>query len=96
MSRNAKLVEVPSEELRKTPGAYSFVRRSAEGPNAGVVHSCPCGCGLLSALWFRGSGAGRDEWDVSGDWPNVTLQPSVGIANGHWHGWIKNGVWEEG
>lgn len=33
----------------------------------------------------------RDGWIVTGDAPNITLQPSINIV-GHYHGWIQNGV----
>ena len=58
-------------------------------------------------LWFRGRsrGPGHAEWDAAGEWPNVTLSPSIGVkfgkdgsrpANGdyHWHGFLRAGVFE--
>lgn len=83
-------------------GAYYFLRpfEKTIGPPLGVVHGCPCGCGKGSALFFRGLGGGRQEWDVTGAWPNVTLSPSIGIKpvnDGvyHWHGYLRDGVFEE-
>ena len=73
----------------------------------GICHACPCGCGAHGAIWFRGkslNGQGthpNHEWDVSGDWPKATLSPSIGFARDrttgqfHWHGYLRNGVFEE-
>lgn len=111
MPKNAVAFEVQegTPEAHK-PGAYYFF--SYKHPNtkqnyAGVVHACPCGCGGQTLLWFRGKGPeGRDQWDVTGEWPLVTLSPSIGVkydgaGNGpmtspyHWHGYLRNGVFEE-
>jgi hypothetical protein len=80
------------------PGAYTFVHR--DGKKVGIVHGCPCGCGIRSVCWFEGSGSGRAEWKVTGEWPKVTLAPSIGIhgPNGekyHWHGYLTDGVFRE-
>lgn len=107
MSRNAVAFEVDPSELKhgkpNPPGAFCFY--VVNGERIGIEHACPCGCGGLTALWFRGKGpVGRDAWDVSGDWPKVTLSPSIGVkydgqGNGpthfHWHGYLRNGVFEE-
>lgn len=73
----------------------------------GIIHACPCGCGAHGAIWFRGKslngdgGSPEHEWDVVGEWPKVTLSPSIGFAKSistgqyHWHGFLKNGVFEE-
>lgn len=107
MARNAKAFMVKAEEgfLAREPGACYFVRHADDpedaGP-AGLIHACPCGCGARTVLYFRGRGRGKQEWDVIGEWPVVTLSPSIGVkpkdANGayHWHGWLRAGVFEEG
>lgn len=73
----------------------------------GIIHACPCGCGGKGAIWFRGgslNASGKSpgsEWDVTGEWPMVTLNPSIGFAKDkttgqfHWHGYLRNGVFEE-
>lgn len=104
MGRDAKAFEVSRDswELR-APGAYAFMVDHKTGERMGIQHSCPCGCGMQSAMWFRDKAISRDhEWDVVGEWPNVTLSPSIGIARGagpnggfHWHGYLENGVWVE-
>lgn len=94
-----KAVEVPQGDPM-VPGGYQFLER--QDRRVGIVHSCPCGCGRKTAIRFRGSGLGGDEWDVKGEWPDVTLSPSVGIGRGqgpnggyHWHGFLENGYWNE-
>lgn len=109
MARNAVAFEVKQGDPRAhEPGAYYFFTRvhpDTKQEYAGIVHACPCGCGGQTLLWFRGKGPdGRDQWDVSGEWPKVTLSPSIGVkydgkGNGpthyHWHGYLRAGVFEE-
>ena len=102
MARNAIAFEVTdpdSPEMRK-PGAYCFMVWN--GVRVGIRHSCPCGCGSQSAMWFTGlADAHGPEWDVTGEWPKVTLSPSIGIGKSlktgryHWHGYLENGIWVE-
>ena len=102
--RNAVAFEVegPESTYARKPGAYWFMY-NRDGTRMGIGHSCPCGCGLQSAMWFSGlADAGGPEWDVKGDWPKVTLSPSIGIGRGagpggayHWHGYLEDGVWVE-
>lgn len=104
MPRNAKAYEHKHEIGDPMPaGAYYFVYRHGDDRDApiGIIHGCPCNCGKSTLLFFRGHGIDKkDEWDVSGEWPNVTLKPSIGIGkqeNGsyHWHGFLENGEFVE-
>lgn len=113
MSRNATAFEVPNSEHpdARKPGAYSFIvahgqwRSAVDGERIGITHACPCGCGGLTALWFRGKGPiNSNAWDVTGEWPKATLSPSIGVkydgagngpTNFHWHGYLRAGVFEE-
>lgn len=116
MPRNAKAFEHAGPFVFDAPaGAYHFRShakpdRSDAGTQTaadadGIIHGCPCGCGAWSGLWFKGRGAGGPEWDVTGEWPNVTLSPSIGIHGStrthqpgspyHWHGYLRAGVFEE-
>ncbi len=100
MVRNAAAFEVPADNHEYAPGSYRFIHREGVDGPVGIIHGCPCGCGAGSAMFFKGRGDGRAEWDVSGEWPNVTLSPSIGIrkdAGGsfHWHGFLENGVFVE-
>ena len=64
----------------------------------GIEHGCPCGCGLKSVLFFKEYT--KDEgWTVEKPFPDATLSPSIGMFLGqnpyHWHGYLRNGVFEE-
>jgi uncharacterized protein DUF6527 len=101
--RNATAFEVPGNSPARQPGAYRFIL-NAIGQQLGIVHACPCGCGNQSTIFFKGKSvyAGGAEWEVTGEWPKVTLAPSIGIkpkdpATGlyHWHGFLENGEFVE-
>ena len=100
MAHNAAAFEA-DDGMNRQPGAYTFLER--EGKRVGIVHACPCGCGRRTSLLFRGLGCdGHPEWDVKGEWPKVTLAPSIGIGRGqgpngsyHWHGFLEDGVFVE-
>jgi len=116
VARNAVAFEVPSgiDPRAKEAGAYWFMYKldTSQKPwvqttdRLGIGHACPCGCGMQGCIWFRdgsmnGSGRNPDhEWDVTGEWPKVTLAPSIGFgrlkAGGyHWHGFLEDGVFVE-
>jgi len=108
MPRNANAVLVDRRDNDGlNAGEYYFLTYPDDQETAaGMLHGCPCGCGGRSVLWFAGYGRGRAEWHVTGDWPNVTLSPSIGIrfdgqgerpVDGyyHWHGYLRSGVFEE-
>jgi hypothetical protein len=57
---------------------------------------CPCGCGHRSVILvgdgFKPAGD-EPSWHWNGSLACATLTPSVHRV-GHWHGWLRNGVWE--
>lgn len=109
MARNAVAFEIRYGDIvegKMPAGAYYFMRVWKDGVITdeinGFIHGCPCGCGGKSAMWFEGhENAGGPKWSVTGEWPKVTLSPSIGIrpqdAQGryHWHGYLENGVFVE-
>ena len=112
MARNATAHEVsPADFPNKVgvalpAGAYYFMYAWKNGVRTdeavGFIHGCPCGCGCRSAMWFEGhENAGGPKWSVTGEWPKVTMMPSIGIAcdkktgKFHWHGYLENGVFIE-
>ena len=104
--RNAVSFIVETMEIPGKPGAIQFVNR--EGIVCGLNHCCPCGCGKWSFIrmnpdaWAPGT---LPMWKCcdpgTDDGLYMTLTPSIGIkpqdAAGayHWHGYLKNGVFEE-
>ena len=72
------------------PGAFEFFV-DKDGKIAGMLYLCPCGCGARGALNFRPHPSPSWEWDGNEQTP--TLSPSVHHV-GHWHGYLRAGVWE--
>lgn len=110
MARNAVAFEALDFQSGDKPmpaGAYYFMRVWKDGEITeevgGWIHGCPCGCGRRSAMWFEGhENAGGPKWSVTGDFQKATMNPSIGIGRGeagnggfHWHGYLRNGVFEE-
>lgn len=76
------------------PGAFRVDQPDEDGEQA-FWYSCPCGCGRIAPLTV-GNGfkpADGPSWAWNGSFETPTLTPSVHHV-GHWHGWLKNGVWE--
>lgn len=100
MARNAVSFLVDKCEQGSPAGAIEVRRFSwipgREHEIAGIQHACPCGCGLCSWLPFNNSGWTPDQ---TADLTKLTLTPSIGLWAGqspyHWHGYLKNGVFEE-
>lgn len=73
-------------------GAIQFF--SLHGLNPHSFHfQCPCGCGAVGGVKVAGEGA----WQWNGSREKPTVHPSVllhGNDGPHWHGWLRNGVWE--
>lgn len=104
MARNAEAVEIerlpPGEKV--AAGAYWFMVMPEGYEDAGTVmgieHGCPCGCGRKSTLFFS-SYTKDDGWTVEQPFPKATLSPSIGMFRGdnpyHWHGYLRNGIFEE-
>ncbi|MGE4340336.1 MAG: DUF6527 family protein [Pigmentiphaga sp.] len=66
-------------------------------PTAGFNFQCPCGCGTMGSV--NVAGAARPLWAWDGNWDAPTIHPSIRLGTGpsdasHWHGWLRNGVWE--
>ncbi len=104
MGQNVKAFEVSdkSHPDAKKAGAYWFMIMPSGQKDAGTIigiqHACPCGCGLKSVLFFK-SYTEDDGWTVENPFPNATLSPSIGMFRGqnpyHWHGFLRNGIFEE-
>lgn len=104
MARNATSFLV--EEMRgpSRPGAVMMVRHPDKDLVVGFNHACPCGCGMWSFIRLNAEGWAPGTvpiWQRTGDDLHMTLTPSIGIrpqdAQGryHWHGFLRNGVFEE-
>lgn len=104
MPRNAQSFLVDKMDHPDEPGAVQFVRYPVTEEVVGFNHACPCGCGTWSFIrlnpekWAPGT---KPTWERNGGDLHMTLSPSIGIrprdAAGtyHWHGYLRNGIFEE-
>lgn len=79
---------------KRIAGSVSFSRPDSDG-EVYMSWVCPCGCGHQSNL-LVGNGfkpADSPSWLWDGNSQAPTLSPSVHQV-GHWHGWLRNGIWE--
>jgi hypothetical protein len=83
------LYEAGHEALRAAAGGFEFIEK--DGRVTDMLMICPCGCGDTGALAIRPAPSPSWEWDGNREKP--TLHPSVHHV-GHWHGWLRAGVWE--
>ena len=59
----------------------------------GLFACCPCGCGEIMHLPFKGADGRGWTWD--GDVPYPTLAPSIRRPSGcKWHGHLISGTWQ--
>lgn len=78
---------------RSIPGSFCLGERDEDGELL-FFYRCPCGCGVVSAL-IVGDGfkpTTGPSWQWNGSLAGATLHPSV-WHRGHFHGWLRNGVW---
>lgn len=93
MGVKATLVEdTDAEGVDIAPGSFEFYSYKGR-PKAGMIYICPCGCGARGALAFRPADGERSSWEWDGNETAPTLSPSVHHV-GHWHGYLKAGIWE--
>jgi hypothetical protein len=77
----------------KIPGAFYIGDVDSDGETS-FWYRCPCGCavpGLLN-VGKNFKPADGPSWIWNGSTEKPTLEPSVHHV-GHWHGWLKNGMW---
>ena len=103
MKRNARSFIVDKLEIPGKPGAIQLLTapdiHPAAGEACGINHCCPCGCGAWGFIAFKNYGCGQ-MWDRAGDDGHMTLSPSIGFqrqpdGSYHWHGYLRDGVFEE-
>ena len=78
-------------------GSFRVSSTLEEGGSQLLWYCCPCGCGSIAAITvgnrFKPTPVYGASWEWNGDEEAPTLQPSVHHI-GHWHGWLRNGMWE--
>lgn len=106
MARNAKSFLVDKMSHPAPAGAIE-IRRGWKDDNKhliiGMLHACPCGCGGYSFMAFEAYNCGpfwSPQPKDGDDLTRLTLTPSIGIrpivdGTYHWHGFLRDGVFEE-
>lgn len=88
---------IPDKEAfleRRVAGSFRIGAVDTDG-ELSFWYCCPCGCGAVAPL-LAGNGfkpADGPSWTWNGSVEDPTLHPSVNHI-GHWHGWLRNGMWE--
>lgn len=74
-------------------GAYMFTHNE-HGIITGMLNRC-VGCGRILPINFNPA-AGHPLWTLQCKEP-ITISPSVhhNTPDCGWHGWLKNGVWQD-
>ena len=100
---NAQVEATLVECADAAPGAFEYVCRMDCTTPVGLAYKCPCGCGYEGHLPFhphvKNGGA---AWQCDGNEESPTLTPSIhhvqdlskGGDKTHWHGWLRDGVWQ--
>lgn len=73
------------------PGSFRIT--SPDSEDAFFWYVCPCGC--TRAVLSIGKNFKPEQgpsWQWNGSFDKPTLSPSVHHV-GHWHGWLRDGVW---
>lgn len=100
-SVEAVLVDDMDFEGAVPAGAFEFY--DGPGPDAGILFGCPCGCGEMKTVSFRNHSDRRPLWRWDGNREKPTLGPSINIlqfdetgncVGEHWHGWLRDGVFQ--
>jgi Family of unknown function (DUF6527) len=92
MKRNAKARLVFAFSELQIPGDF-FYEFDRHGAALRICYSCPCGCGVFTALQIARVKLDR-SWKWNGNIPKPTLEPSINHV-GHWHGYLKDGEFIE-
>ena len=74
---------------------YITAPNQHEGGARRISFRCPCGCGDLCNIRVRDDGQNIDGawgWDKNYDRPTCT--PSIAVNGNHWHGYLKDGIFE--
>ncbi len=87
-------MKVADYEACKNEGDWFLTPPDAGGQRR-LSFLCPCGCGTLAGVRVNQDGTqanGAWEWNMDEETP--TCKPSININNGHWHGYLTDGVFK--
>jgi hypothetical protein len=97
MAIEARYLNIPSNRGNGKDHAGAFDYVPDRDKPLGMRFFCPCGCGEESFMPFTTSGSPNPVWKWDGNKENPTLTPSVHNTGMpcKWHGFLRNGKWEE-
>jgi len=78
--------------MGRVPGSF---RVTEDEGDLWLWYCCPCGCrsvGVLSVGKNVKPSAEHPTWKWNASFDKPSLEPSVHHV-GHWHGWLRDGVW---
>lgn len=77
----------------RIPGSFRVEPPDSFGERT-FWYVCPCGCRSVGPLTVGDGFKPPDSptWRWNGSYARPALDPSV-WWKGHWHGWLKDGVW---
>lgn len=94
-----KAIRVCTDEDLATaaPGAYRFHRPRPDTPPVGLTFTCPCGCGQIGILGFRGQNCAAPNWEFDGREDRPTLKEIIRCTAFPcgWTGFLRRGEWVE-
>lgn len=78
------------------PGSFWMTDDFAEGV-ASMWFFCPCGCGNKSRITVgvQHKPITGPSWAWNGRTDTPTLRPSINQRACGWHGWLRDGYWED-
>ncbi len=97
---NFRRVTVFAEMQAPGDGMWSGTASDPDGPPAYLTFRCPCGCGMRSGISVAHDPAAphKQPWTWNGDLDKPDCSPSIRTfdmdGQEHWHGYLRNGVFE--
>lgn len=89
------IADLGALRARKVAGSF-HLEPPDEDQEQWFWYVCPCGCGQIGPINV-GNGfkpENRPSWTWDGSLEAPTLTPSI-HHRGHWHGWLRAGVWTQ-
>lgn len=84
-------------QAQRLAGSTYFDLTQGEVGEAALWFFCPCGCGALVRIvvGLDRKPARGPSWQWTGSMSDPTLTPSVNRLDCGWHGWLRDGYWEQ-
>lgn len=81
------------EECKEAGNYWITSSKGNDGGRRRIQFLCPCGCGILCGITVRDDLQQMTNcWGWDGNLDSPTVTPSININDGHWHGYLINGI----